>query len=145
MHHDNSGDYFRSLSLEYARGYAPAPFKSPSKKRSRIKSKRRRGKKRIVFASYEVYLSSRCWSNFRKFIFAKRGRKCQRCGATKGEMHVHHLHYRNLGHENPGDVMVLCGDCHFLEHADKHIGPEREDVIRALMEGGDPVSLGQNL
>jgi 5-methylcytosine-specific restriction endonuclease McrA len=31
------------------------------------------------------------------------------------------LHYRNLGHERPEDVVVLCPDCHRDEHVPRNL------------------------
>jgi hypothetical protein len=33
------------------------------------------------------------------------------CDSTR-RLHVHHLHYRNLGHERVRDVTALCHGCH---------------------------------
>lgn len=33
-------------------------------------------------------------------------------------LEVHHPHYRNLGCEEPGDLIVLCGLCHDKTHED---------------------------
>jgi 5-methylcytosine-specific restriction endonuclease McrA len=39
-----------------------------------------------------------------------RGR-CERCGLAL-RLDIHHLHYNNVGHETPRDVMALCRECH---------------------------------
>jgi hypothetical protein len=46
------------------------------------------------------------------------GHRCQVCDA---DMHldVHHRTYDRFGHEDPGDLTVLCRDCHRLYHERK--------------------------
>ncbi len=59
---------------------------------------------------YLTYLKSKKWQQIRqlKLKLAK-----YRCASNKrrnrqGHLQVHHLHYRNLGNERLGDLMVLC-------------------------------------
>lgn len=40
---------------------------------------------------------------------------CERCGTTH-KLIVHHKHYRTFGHEQPEDLMTLCGPCHNNVH-----------------------------
>ena len=65
---------------------------------------------------YQDYINSHKWKAFRDEILTTRGRKCEVCGKTEGEMHVHHLHYQNFRHEKPEDVQVICRGCHNLHH-----------------------------
>ena len=49
------------------------------------------------------------------------GHKCEMCGRlekhSKG-LQIHHISYRNLGHEDvANDLICLCGRCHILIHA----------------------------
>ncbi len=86
----------------------------------RVKKKKRKrrstGRKALRRAKYEAYINSPEWKLFRVTVFAARGRKCERCCTIKGEMHVHHLHYRNFGKEKLEDVQILCERCHKAEH-----------------------------
>ena len=69
-------------------------------------------RKRESRPRYQQYINSLEWKYFRDLIFAKRGRKCEKCRTTHGVFQVHHLTYDRLGCEKPSDVMVLCSDCH---------------------------------
>jgi 5-methylcytosine-specific restriction endonuclease McrA len=41
-------------------------------------------------------------------------------------LHIHHLHYRNLGNEQPEDLVVLCTKCHNLVHENQAVRAELE-------------------
>lgn len=86
--------------------------------------------------SYHVYLRSDAWQLVRRSALARAGNRCQmrppwaadeRCTETAG-LQVHHRNYRNLGHEGPDDVIVLCERCHELEH--RRISASRLDEAR---------------
>jgi hypothetical protein len=64
---------------------------------------------------YELYLQSDEWAAIRNDLFAIRGKKCERCSNTKN-LHVHHLHYKNIYQEEPADLEILCAKCHANEH-----------------------------
>jgi len=64
--------------------------------------------------AYLKYLESETWIKLRCDIITIRGDKCERCG--KGGVHVHHRSYKNLGHEEPEDLVLLCGSCHMETH-----------------------------
>lgn len=66
---------------------------------------------------YQEYLRSEHWQDFRKQILSER-KKCQNC-CRKENLQLHHRHYKTLGHESWGDVIVLCGDCHTMFHKKK--------------------------
>jgi hypothetical protein len=72
---------------------------------------------------YESYLRSREWGLKSADARRRAGYRCQRCGA-KGQLDVHHKHYRTLGNEAPEDLEVLCVTCH--EGADKQRERETE-------------------
>jgi hypothetical protein len=57
----------------------------------------------------EVYLRSRHWRAVRQWALDRAGHRCEvdGCGARR-RLVVHHLTYRNLGAELPGDLQVLC-------------------------------------
>ena len=64
---------------------------------------------------YKNYLLSSEWLNLKIDIFAKRGRKCERCNRTH-KLSIHHLTYDNIFNENPDDLIILCEKCHMKEH-----------------------------
>src|SRR5438105_3979974 len=76
-------------------------------------------------AEYETYLQSEHWAAFSQSI--KHDRKvCESCKIDdykayqkyRQSLNVHHKTYRNLGHEQPGDVELLCYRCHMDKHGE---------------------------
>ncbi len=64
---------------------------------------------------YSDYLNSKEWAEIRIELFTVRGKKCERCSSKK-KLHVHHKHYKNIFHEEPEDLEILCSKCHEKEH-----------------------------
>lgn len=62
-------------------------------------------------------MASDKWREYKRFVLAHRGNKCEVCSRA-GEVFLHHRSYKNLGHEHPEDVVVLCGPCHHFIHFD---------------------------
>ncbi len=65
--------------------------------------------------SYDAYLASPEWQRTRRWALALASGRCQLCDAAD-RLEVHHRHYRRVGSEAPGDVIVLCADCHARFH-----------------------------
>lgn len=65
---------------------------------------------------YKAYLLTDHWSHFRSEALKNAGDKCQVCGCTDKQLHVHHNTYENRGRETFNDVVVLCCDCHKKFH-----------------------------
>src|SRR5206468_269271 len=80
----------------------------------------------LKFNSYEKYLETPHWQEFRKVALEnqlKRFRRnfCERCPDEKKaedgvELHVHHLTCERLGAEVIADVQIICRECHLKEH-----------------------------
>jgi|GEM_PF-6640240 hypothetical protein len=70
---------------------------------------------------YHDYLKSKEWRNIRLRLLAERGEVCQRCGKScdRRYLHIHHLTYDRIFKEEPGDLLILCIDCHRKEHGRK--------------------------
>lgn len=51
------------------------------------------------------------------------GKACAVCGQRSLHLHVHHLHYRNVGDEKSSDLVVLCN----RHHEEIHKLPEGYD------------------
>lgn len=64
---------------------------------------------------YNAYIQSDEWKAKRDQRLALDCNKCQVCGSSDG-LEVHHLTYRNLGHEEMNDLITLCHDCHKKQH-----------------------------
>lgn len=65
--------------------------------------------------AYERYLNSSAWKAKRLDALDAADHKCNGCGADDA-LQVHHLTYERLGFERLTDLMVLCEQCHALEH-----------------------------
>lgn len=71
---------------------------------------------------YSKYLSSEHWKSLRTAI-VEDSPKCEKCAIPRWlaeivydqDLHVHHLTYKNLGHEEFEDLQVLCRRCHDIE------------------------------
>lgn len=61
---------------------------------------------------YRAYLGSPEWDAVRK---QHRQPRCAACGSSD-KLHVHHLHYRTLKHEQARDLVTLCDLCHGIVH-----------------------------
>ena len=64
---------------------------------------------------YRAVMASGGWRRRRAAAIRRAGRRCQRCGA-RGPLDVHHLTYRRLGRERPGDLLAVCERCHGALH-----------------------------
>jgi 5-methylcytosine-specific restriction endonuclease McrA len=78
------------------------------------------------------YLHTPHWAKVRAAILLISDAKCKFCsdgdwdrfrlhcaGDTTRRLHVHHLHYKNLGHERYEDLVLLCEGHHSIEHSRK--------------------------
>lgn len=86
---------------------------------------------------YRRYLASSHWKATRAAKAKAAGYRCQRCGEygrrTRESvvgLHVHHLSYERLGHEEMDDLELLCVACHELEHGLGDGSEERRNEIR---------------
>lgn len=64
---------------------------------------------------YREYLKSNHWKEVREAALERADYKCQLC-SNKEYLNVHHNNYKNLGHEDPNDLVVLCRNCHRKFH-----------------------------
>ena len=65
---------------------------------------------------YLTYMNSEQWRYTRQKRIDLDGGRCVMCGAWTA-LEVHHLHYKNLGHENiVKDLVTVCADCHKKIH-----------------------------
>lgn len=60
---------------------------------------------------YKDYLQSDHWQRVRECALEEADYRCRLCNSDKS-LHVHHRTYERRGEEEPGDVIVLCADCH---------------------------------
>lgn len=64
--------------------------------------------------SYSDYLQGEHWQQTREQKLTE-SPACQQCGKGRG-LEVHHLTYDRIGHEEMGDLQVLCATCHRRTH-----------------------------
>lgn len=67
--------------------------------------------------SYRAYLNSPHWRMVRNDALKRASYRCNRC-QSKRDLQVHHRTYQRLGAELPGDLEVLCFQCHNGHHQD---------------------------
>lgn len=79
--------------------------------------------------NYTDYLQTPHWQRIRREALARARHRCALCPSRK-RLEVHHRTYARKGHENPEDVVVLCGECHGRHHSmlARAGGPSRELV-----------------
>jgi 5-methylcytosine-specific restriction endonuclease McrA len=83
--------------------------------------------KRIIYCSdtfetvysYEDYLQTEHWRKI-KIEKKKLSPTCELIGCTQRvNLHIHHLTYKNIGHENMEELMTLCEFHHHQVHDNK--------------------------
>lgn len=82
-------------------------------------------------AEYIAYIASEKWKSFRNGIIKERGRKCEKCGQDKGEIHAHHLTYERFMNELPEDIQLLCKACHMAIHNRRNKKKEKRKITAA--------------
>ena len=63
--------------------------------------------------NYLTYLQSQEWKIRRNMALVAFDHRCAVCNSD-ARLEVHHRTYERLGYELPGDLVVLCADCHEL-------------------------------
>jgi 5-methylcytosine-specific restriction endonuclease McrA len=64
---------------------------------------------------YKEYLESSEWAQIKVDLYISRGKKCELCESTKN-IAIHHRTYDRIFNEEPSDLIILCGRCHFKIH-----------------------------
>ncbi len=83
---------------------------------------------------YREYVCSAAWARRRAAEIAKAGNMCTECGMPGQHgipLQVHHLSYKHLGEELPGELVVLCRLCHEVAHGRGQITRVVESVYGA--------------
>lgn len=91
------------------------PIVDRRKKRT-TKAEREALAKELRKLPYTEYLKSEHWRQRRRMAYNRAKGACQVCNAKDRKLNVHHRSYERLGNEAPGDVIVLCEDCHQIFH-----------------------------
>ena len=93
---------------------APNKPKPPKVKKKKDKGGAKAKSRNFVRPNYYEYINSPRWKNRAKRIKEKAG-CCSVCKSVHN-LNVHHLTYERLGREKKSDLVVLCRDCHAIEH-----------------------------
>ncbi len=79
---------------------------------------------------YQAYLASPHWQEVREKELARAKYLCEICHQL-GHLEVHHKSYVNLWDEQPGDLQVVCADCHRKLHPEKASFVELEQRLKS--------------
>jgi len=73
--------------------------------------------------NYHAYIQSSEWRTKASVAKEAAGWRCQVCNRPSSEvtLDAHHRTYERLGHELPGDITVLCRNCHELYETNKRL------------------------
>jgi 5-methylcytosine-specific restriction endonuclease McrA len=104
----------RSLKFQQKINALAKQIKRKSKGKSKPNTVQKK-KSEGWWKKYNAYLKSDEWAQLKIDLFERRGRECEKCG-RKNWLQVHHLHYKNVFKEEPGDLQILCKPCHDKEH-----------------------------
>lgn len=96
---------------------------------------------------YAVYLQSPEWRKRRDVAVKAAGGRCQLCYSAQF-LQVHHRTYDRIGHEDSGDLTVLCARCHKKFHGITATGgkdrtahypslDEMDEKVRKIITGWD--------
>jgi len=77
---------------------------------------------------YHAYLKSEEWAQIRIDLIELRDSRCDRCNVKRMNkyLHVHHLTYDRIFNEEPGDLELLCVQCHKAEHKKINLKSKRK-------------------
>ena len=64
---------------------------------------------------YQIYLGSLHWQRVKLATWAHFGGFCFLCGSAES-LQCHHLRYALMQEEIGKDVVLLCRDCHRMQH-----------------------------
>jgi len=81
----------------------------------KLKAEEREHSKKHWFEWYEKYLNSEEWKKKRSLVLQRDSDQCQGC-LLDVATEVHHLSYKNVGHELLFELVSLCSDCHHSFH-----------------------------
>jgi len=69
----------------------------------------------LLALPYHEYLKTDHWKKKREKALQAAKYRCSLCNGD-GELHCHHRTYKNIGWEQPMDVICLCKECHEVFH-----------------------------
>ena len=81
--------------------------------------------------AYALYLESPEWQAKRQAVLDRDEHRCTECGTTK-YLHVHHLTYARIFHEELEDLVTLRDGHHAARHGRKSAREQRAETIERL-------------
>lgn len=86
------------------------------------------------------FLKSDYWHFIKETYKQKRGKKegikrsyyvCEKCGSLETtNLHLHHLTYKNLGHEKAEELIRICYKCHSEIHGNEPVNKKEYEIQR---------------
>lgn len=84
------------------------------------------------FIDYNEYIRSDAWIRKRDQRLAIDNYQCKKCGTAKNLI-VHHITYKNLGHEDMDDLVTLCWNCHNSVHENDNGNKKQPEINYSRM------------
>jgi hypothetical protein len=82
---------------------------------------------------YREYLRTPEWQRRREEALQRAGHRCQLNTRHTDNLEVHHNTYERRGNEAPGDLIVLCDQCHARHH-----GKRRRQAVPTPVQSASP-------
>ena len=93
-------------------------------------SKPQFGNKYMSAKDKKAYMRSSAWKLRKLATLIVQNDQCKLCSSPHN-LQLHHLTYERLGNEYQSDLVVLCGQCHQLQH--DHYGMDRTTDYSVLI------------
>lgn len=95
--------------------------KAEQKRRfSRPRRSSHQARRSVSEGDYAEYLQTEQWQVKRLQALMAADHRCRVCNSPE-RLDVHHRTYERLGHEQPGDLTVLCRECHEMFHSHRKL------------------------
>ena len=74
-----------------------------------------------IAKDYTSYLQTKHWKQLRSQVYENYNHECVRCHdiIPITYANIHHRKYKNIGKENPQDLILYCNRCHTIIHKKK--------------------------
>lgn len=90
---------------------------------------------------FNAFYKSEKWLNLRLKVIVQYGKRCMKCGLTRGEMHIDHIRPRSIYPEmeySLDNLQILCRSCNLAKGAWDHTDwrPKKENAEIGNSENG---------
>ena len=84
-----------------------------------------------VVKNYNDYLRTIHWTTLRLKKAKEQDNRCIRCDRyLKNGYQIHHITYKNIGHEGLSDLAFCCSECHEEIHLEKKAGISKKLQVK---------------